>query len=105
MAVLSATALGLRYGLHNPNQGGGMPQASGPGNSVYLEMGIWWDAGQGEIHLTAKNVKGFHSTVNNDPNSKRGHQNLFVKLAKVLKEAGAPHPSVPEETDEKHLQT
>ncbi len=26
-----------------------MPQVSGPGKSVYLEVGIWWDEAQGHI--------------------------------------------------------
>jgi hypothetical protein len=74
-----------------------MPQSSGPGNSVYLEAGIC--EAQGQIHLTAKNVKGFHTTVSNDPSRKRGHPNLFMKLAKVLKDAGAPHPAITEGDD------
>ena len=73
-----------------------MPEASGPGRSVYMEVGIWWDAEQGHIHLTAKNVPGFHTTVSLDPHSKRGHPNLFAKLAKVLRDNGAPHPAIPE---------
>jgi hypothetical protein len=76
-----------------------LPHVSGPGKSVYLEVGIWWDEAQGQIHLTAKNVDGFHTTVSNDPNSKRGHPNLFRKLAKVLKDTGAPHPAVTEEVE------
>ena len=76
-----------------------MPQVSGPGKSVYLEVGIWWDEAQGHIHLTAKNVPGFHTTVGNDPTGKRGHPNLFMKLAKVLRDAGAPHPAITEEAD------
>jgi hypothetical protein len=62
-------------------------------------MGVWWDADQGEIHLTAKNVPGFHSTINNNPGSKRCHPNLFSKLSKLLKDNGAPHPAAIEETD------
>jgi hypothetical protein len=75
-----------------------MPEASGPGRSVYLEMGIWWDAQQGHIHLTGKDVPGFHTTVSADEGSKRGHPNLFAKLAKVLRDNGAPHPPIPEAT-------
>jgi hypothetical protein len=71
-----------------------MPEASGPGRSVYMEVGIWWDAEQGHIHLTAKNVSGFHTTVSLDPASKRGHPNLFAKLAKVLRDNGAPYPEI-----------
>jgi hypothetical protein len=61
-----------------------------------MEVGIWWDAEQRHIHLTAKNVPGFHTTVSADPSSKRSHPNLFAKLAKVLKDNGAPHPAISE---------
>jgi len=71
-----------------------MPTASKLGKSVYLEVGIWWDADQRQIHLTAKNVEGFHTTVSGDESSKRGHPNLFLKLAEVLRDAGAPHPPI-----------
>lgn len=64
-----------------------------PGNSVYLDVGVWYDATQDHIHLTAKGVPGFHTTVARDPSSKRGHPNLFDKLTGVLKDAGAPHPA------------
>jgi hypothetical protein len=74
-----------------------MPEVSKPGKSVYLEMGIWWDEAQGHIHMTAKNVPGFHTTICADPSSVRGHPNLFMKLAKVLRDQGAPHPTVKEE--------
>jgi hypothetical protein len=76
-----------------------MPEASGPGNSVYMEIGIWWDAQQGHIHLTGKDVSGFHTTVSADAEGKRGHPNLFTKLAKVLRDNGAPHPPIPGEAD------
>ena len=69
-------------------------RTSKPGKSVYLDVGIWYDEDQGHIHITAKNVKGFHTTVNADSASKRGHPNLFRKLAKCLKEAGAPAPDI-----------
>jgi hypothetical protein len=72
-------------------------ETSKPGNAVYLEMGVWYDPDHGHIHLTAKGVHGFHTTVNGDPTSKRGHPNLFAKLAKVLGDAGAPHPQVTED--------
>ena len=69
-------------------------QTSKPGNSVYLDVGIWYDEDQGHIHITAKNVEGFHTTVNKNPESKRVHPNLFNKLAKCLKESGAPAPEI-----------
>jgi hypothetical protein len=67
-------------------------ETSKPGNSVYLEMGIWYDPKQGHIHLTAKGVDGFHTTIAPNAESKRGHPNLFEKFAKCLREAGAPAP-------------
>jgi hypothetical protein len=76
-----------------------MPQASGPGNAVYVEGGVWWNPDDGQIHLTVKGVHGFHTTINNNPGSKRNHANLFSKLAKVLRDAGAPHPAIAEEID------
>ena len=66
---------------------------SEPGNSVYLGVGIWYDERQGHIHITAKGVPGFHTTVAPDPRSKRGHPNLFEKLAKCLRDSGAPAPA------------
>lgn len=57
-------------------------------------MGVWWDEKQGQIHLTAPGVNGFHTTISPNPESKRGHPNLFMKLAKALREGGAPHPLI-----------
>lgn len=74
-------------------------ETSKPGNSVYVNMGVWWDKDQGHIHLTAPGVHGFHTTVNANPESKRGHPNLFMKLAKALREGGAPYPPITESTD------
>ncbi len=71
-----------------------MPQVSKKGNAVYLEAGIWYDAEQDMIHLTVKDVPGFHTTVNREPGNMRGHPNLFAKLAGVLKEHGAPAPEI-----------
>ena len=65
---------------------------SKPGKSVYLDVGVWYDEEQGHIHITAKDVHGFHTTVNSNPSSKRGHPNLFDKLAQCLRESGAPAP-------------
>jgi 5-methyltetrahydropteroyltriglutamate--homocysteine methyltransferase len=56
-----------------------MPQTSGPGKTVYNEVGLWWDEVQGQIHLTAQNVDGFHTTVSGDPDSKR-----IVRYAQVV---------------------
>ncbi len=66
------------------------------GNTAYLNVGIWYDADQRHIHMTLPHSRWFHTTVTDDPKSKRGHPNLFGKLARALKEAGAPYPDVPE---------
>jgi hypothetical protein len=70
-------------------------QVSKNGNAIYLNVGVWYDPKDGQIHLTARDVKGFHTTVKSDGQSNRGHPNLFRKLAKCLKEAGAPAPEIP----------
>ena len=66
------------------------------GNTVYLNMGVWYDTDSDQIRMTLPHSGWFHTTVNNDAESKRGHPNLFSKLARALKEAGAPYPDVDE---------
>jgi hypothetical protein len=44
-------------------------------------------------------VACFHTTVYSNPSSVRGHPNLFMKLAKVIRDHGAPHPKIKEEAD------
>lgn len=65
---------------------------SEPGNSIYFEVGVWYDEEQGSIHMAAKGAPGFHTTVRQDPTLKRGHPNLFKKLVKCLRDNGAPAP-------------
>lgn len=74
-------------------------ETSKPGKSVYVKMGMWWDEEQGHIHMTAPGVHGFHTTVNANAESKRGHPNLFMKLARALREGGVPHPVIEGDTD------
>lgn len=64
--------------------------------SVKLEIQTWYDEKSGHIKLAGKGLTA--STVSNDPNSKRYHPNLYRKLAKLLRDAGAPAP-VMEEAD------
>ncbi|HET7576792.1 MAG TPA: hypothetical protein VFK19_09560 [Sphingomicrobium sp.] len=64
------------------------------GNTAYLNVGAWFNPETGHIHLTLPHSKWFHSTVNPDPASVRGHPNLYNKLARALKEAGVPGPQV-----------
>lgn len=62
--------------------------------TAYLNMGVWFDESTGQIHLTLPNSGWFHTTVNPDESSKRGHPNLYGKLSRTLKEAGVPGPVV-----------
>jgi hypothetical protein len=62
------------------------------GNTAYLNIGAWYDAETGHIHLTLPRSGWFHTTVSPDPDSKRGHPNLYKKLARALKEADVPAP-------------
>jgi hypothetical protein len=62
------------------------------GNTAYLNVGAWYNAETGHIHLTLPRSGWFHTTVVSDQNSKRGHPNLFRKLARALREAGVPAP-------------
>ncbi|HSI39977.1 MAG TPA: hypothetical protein VLA00_05445 [Xanthobacteraceae bacterium] len=66
------------------------------GNTAYLNIGAWYDADTGHIHLTLPHSGWFHTTVTGNETSKRGHPNLYAKLARALKEAGVPAPDVPE---------
>lgn len=67
-------------------------ELSKPGKSVYAEIGVWWDKETGQIHLTIPNSGWFHTTVNAKDGSIRCHKNLFAKLARLLREQGAPAP-------------
>lgn len=64
------------------------------GNTAYLNIGAWYDEKTGHIHLTLPHSGWFHTTVTNLESSKRGHPNLFNKLARALKEAGVPGPQL-----------
>jgi len=66
------------------------------GNTAYLNVGVWFDPETGHIHITLPHSGWFHTTVTADADSKRGHPNLFAKLARALKEAGVPHPAIGE---------
>lgn len=58
--------------------------------SVTLEVRVWWDPKSRYIKIAGPALTA--STVSNDPGSERYHPNLFKKLAKVLRDAGAPAP-------------
>ena len=75
-------------------------QTSKPGKSIYIKLGVWYDEGTGHIHLASNEIAKFHTTVCDakvrldGTLSRRGHANLFAKLARLLKAAGAPHPDL-----------
>ncbi len=54
--------------------------------TLRFEAGSWYDAKTGHIHLTIPGHPTFHTTVSNDPSSKRFHENLFRKLRVLLAE-------------------
>ncbi|MET3599604.1 hypothetical protein ABID12_001543 [Martelella mangrovi] len=62
------------------------------GRTAYLRMGVWYNEETGHIHMTLPNSGWFHTTVCADSKSKRGHPNLYAKLARALKEVGSPGP-------------
>ncbi len=64
------------------------------GNTAYLNIGAWYNKDNGHIHLTLPRSDWFHTTVNGKESSKRGHPNLYNKLARALKEAGVPGPDL-----------
>jgi len=63
------------------------------GNTAYLSVGAWFDSETGHIHLTLPRSGWFHTTVSGDPESVRGHPNLYGKLTRALEEAGVPGPN------------
>jgi len=58
--------------------------------SITLTLRVWYDDGSRQIKLAGPGLTA--STVSNDPGSKRYHPNLFDKLARALRDAGAPSP-------------
>lgn len=69
------------------------------GNTAYLNVGAWYNKETGHIHLTLPNSGWFHTTVTDDAASKRGHPNLYGKLARALAAAGVPGPQIAEADD------
>ncbi|CAN5470793.1 hypothetical protein BH10PSE14_BH10PSE14_27480 [soil metagenome] len=66
--------------------------SSATGRTIYPKIGVWYREDTGHIHLSIEGT-GL-STVNADPESKRGNPHLYAKLARALRDAGAPHPAI-----------
>lgn len=62
-----------------------------------ITFSIWYDEQTEHIHLAAPATGWFHSTINNRENSLRRHPNLYMKLGRLLREAGVSAP--PEQTN------
>jgi hypothetical protein len=60
------------------------------GKSIQLNLRVWYDPDARHIKFAGPGLTA--STVSNDPESKRYHPNLYRKLARALREAGAPAP-------------
>ena len=75
-------------------------EISKKGNAIYFNVGVWFNEDDNSIHMTAPDFHGFHTTINDRDGSKRCHQNLHMKLARALKEAGAPHPEYHDNRDD-----
>ena len=58
------------------------------GSTVYLHAGIWFDKRTAEIHIAGPKESRFHSTVSDNPESKRYHPNLYKKLKEILLREG-----------------
>lgn len=56
----------------------------GTGNAVVLAIGIWAERKAKQIHIHITGNKKQHTTVTNDPASKRYHRTLFRNLRNVL---------------------
>lgn len=59
--------------------------------TIRLDLSVWYDDKSHHIKLAGKGLTA--TTVSNDPKSKRYHANLYLKLARCLKEAGVPAPA------------
>lgn len=59
--------------------------------SIELRLRVWFDPASRHIKLAGPGLTA--STVSNDPASKRYHPNLYLKLGRALRAAGAPAPA------------
>ena len=88
-----ATQLRTSAVMSSENRGAGNGRAARV-RPVYVDVGIWFSEGTGEVHLAVSGFKNTYVTLTNKPTSDHGHPELYRKLARVLKEVGAPCPDL-----------
>lgn len=62
--------------------------------SIRMEIDFWYDEETDQIHIVSADTgdeKGLHTTINKKEGSLRRHDNLYDKLALILKKHGK-HP-------------
>ncbi len=59
---------------------------------ISFPVTVWFDEASEEIFIARLTGKVFVTSVNRCAESERCHQELFERLAEVLREAGAPAP-------------
>jgi len=57
-------------------------------NHIKFEIGVWYNKKDKSIHITGPTGENMHTTVNNNPNSIRCHQNLYDHLKRILEKYG-----------------
>ena len=66
------------------------------GRYIRFEVDVWYQPDDETIHIVSNDpeIVGFHSTVNDRLGSKRHHANLYMKLGKLLRDAGKLSPDL-----------
>lgn len=66
------------------------PVRTGPEGTKYVRftVDVWYQESDSSIHITSPDDPQFHTTVNNDPKSKRYHESLYKHLKRILRSAG-----------------
>ena len=71
----------------------GVSRSGRGGKIAYLDrVSIWWGVTGHSIHISFPGALEFITTVNDNPESKRGNPHLFRKLAACLDAAGVERP-------------
>lgn len=73
-------------------------QLGGVGSKyVRFTIDVWYQESDCSIHITAPMLGKFHTTVNDNPSSKRSHGHLYKSLKQLLQENGRWPASLPED--------